>query len=415
MEKPINVLQVNYTDLPGKAFNGYELNTELRKEGFHAMQMVLDRYADKTDPNVLSVKKDMILHELCKWTEDRYSISNVLYPYGKWFMNSECFLKADIVHYHILHRFMFSLFDYPKLMNMENAVWTIHDPWIITGNCVHPIDCEKWKTGCGNCARLQEEGFEMRCDCTAKMWRIKYNVIKQINPYIVVASNFMEKYLRNSPITNHFSKIRKIPFGVDIEKFKLEKRQLVRDQYKISREEIVIGFRAENNPIKGCSYIFEAMKLLQDKEKITIITIGNGEIPEDIKKSYKNRELGWISDDSKLSEYFLVCDIFLMPSLAESFGLMAIEAMAAATSVICFEGTMIEEIIDFSKCGLAVKYMSSEALAEAISFLVNNENVRLKMGKMGRRRVEEHYRFKDYVNGHKELYSEIMENKSSIS
>lgn len=167
------------------------------------------------------------------------------------------------------------------------------------------------------------------------------------------------------------------------------------------------------NIFKGCSYIFDALKLLQNKEKIVLITVGDGEIREDVKKSYKNQELGWINDERILSEYFLMCDLFLMPSLAESFGVMAIEAMAAETPVICFEGTTVEEITGFSECGLAVKYRSAEALAEAIHRLIQNKNMRLEMGKAARRRGEEHYCFKEYVNGHKELYLEIMESNTT--
>ena len=405
LRRGINILQVNYTDLPGKVFNGYDLNCGLRKKGFYATQIVLDKYSNNDDETVLSVKKDLVLHQMFKWTEDRYSVSNVLYPYGIDFIKSKAFLDADIVHYHILHRHMFSLFDYPQLMNTKKVFWTIHDPWIVTGNCVHPLGCKRWKVGCGNCDRISESGFEMRFDCTKKMWNIKYDVLKQINPHIIVASKFMEDYLKNSPITNHFDKIHRIPFGINIENFKLEKRDNLRRQYKFDQDKILIGFRVEDNPIKGCSYIFDALTLLEFREKIVLFVVGNGEVREDIRKSYKVYELGWVSDDRKMAEYLVMCDIFLMPSLAESFGIMA---MAAQIPIVCFKGTMIEELIDFSKCGLAVNYMSSQALAEGINALLINKNIRLEMGIKGRRKVERHYLYEDYVNKHKELYLEIL-------
>lgn len=405
----MRVLQVNYTDLPGKRFNGYDLNIALRKDGISAKQIVLNKYSSIEDHTVQSIKPDLVLHELYRWAENRYSVSNVLYPYGKAFTESNDFKDADIVHYHILHRFMFSLFDYPKLMNAGNTVWTIHDPWIITGNCVHPKNCENWRTGCGDCKSLNESGFEMRYDHTAEMWKIKEFVLKQINPHIVVASQFMENYIRKSPLTKHFDHIHKIPFGINMENIHLEKRALVRKRYKINEEEIVIGFRSDTNPIKGCIYIYEALKKIDNREKLVLASVGNENIPEDIKKLYKTRNFGWLNDEGEIADYLLMCDIFLMPSLAESFGLMAIEAMATETPIICFKGTTVEEAIGGTTCGLPVDYRSSEALAKAVCFLAANQKVRIKMGREGRKRVCKHYLFEDYVRKHEELYHEIFD------
>lgn len=407
----MNVLQVNYTDLPGKRFNGYDLNIALRRDGIDAKQIVLNKYTDIEEHTVSSLKQDLVLHELYRWVEDKYSVSNVLYPYGKQFMESADFKGADIIHYHILHRFMFSLFDYPELMNGRNVVWTIHDPWIITGNCVYPLNCKNWKTGCIECKRLKENGFEMRYNHTSEMWKIKETVLKQINPHIIVSSHFMEQYIEKSPITKHFNKIHKIPFGINVEDFQLEHRSLKRKQHKIEKDEIVIGFRSDANPVKGCSYIYEALRNLDDKEKIVLATVGTENIPSDIEKKYKVQNFGWINGKEQISNYLLICDIFLMPSLAESFGLMAIEAMAAETPVVCFKGTTVEGIIGGTMCGLPVDYRSSEALAKAIYFLSTNQKVRIKMGKEGRKRVCKHYLFEDYVYRHKKLYYEILSNQ----
>lgn len=408
----MKILQVNYTDLPGRRFNGYDLNIALREGGIEAKQIVLDKYSNIENTTVQSIKTDTVLHELYRWAEDKHSISNILYPYGKQFLECSDFRKADIIHYHILHRFMFSVFDYPKLMNSRNTVWTIHDPWIITGNCVHPLSCEKWRTGCGECKNLKENGFEMRCDHTAEMWKIKKNILKQINPHIIVSSKFMEHYLQCSPITKHFNKIHMIPFGVNVDDFRLEKRTQVRNQYKINKDEIVIGFRIDENPNKGCAYIYEALKKIDNRKKIRLITVGNETIRNDIKKIYRTQNLGWLNEKGKIADYMLMCDIFLMPSLAESFGVMAIEAMAAETPVICFKETTIEEIIDGSKCGISVDYKSPEDLANAIYFLAMHQEEREKMGKEGRNRVCKNYLFYDYVNKHKKLYYEILDSNT---
>ena len=95
----MKLLQVNCTDLPGN-FNGNALNMELRRSGIDAKQVVLDKY-NREDSWALAVEKDTVLHQILRWAEDKYSVSNLLYPYGKLFLGSKEFLETDVVHYHI--------------------------------------------------------------------------------------------------------------------------------------------------------------------------------------------------------------------------------------------------------------------------------------------------------------------------
>ena len=74
---------------------------------------------------------------------------------------------------------------------------------------------------------------------------------------------------------------------------------------------------------------------------------------------YRIIELGWQDNEEVMRRFFVSCDIFIMPSLAESFGLMAIEAMAAECVVVCFEGTVIEENTGAPDIGVSVSYKSS--------------------------------------------------------
>ena len=96
----MKVLQVNCTDLPG-SFSGHSLNMELRKEGIDARQVVLEQYIER-DSSVSRIEKDTVIHQILRWAEEKYSLSNLLYPYGQRFLESGEFLDADVVHYHIL-------------------------------------------------------------------------------------------------------------------------------------------------------------------------------------------------------------------------------------------------------------------------------------------------------------------------
>lgn len=399
------ILEVNVSDLAGHIFNGYDLHMELIKRNIPAGQIVLDKRSKSK--SVRSLSKDLILHYQIREFERVHSINNFLYPCAEELINFSEYQKADLVHYHILYNGMASLLDYPRLMNSKKSVWTIHDPWIITGNCLYPLSCEKWKTGCGDCDRTDEILFKLSNDTTNFMWQQKKEIFSQMDPHIVVSCRFMEDYLKQSPMTQHFSKIHIIPFGIDSNKYVWEDRK--KNKHRKSDNKIVIGFRADRLERKGCKYIYQALQRVSASKEIEILCVGNDNVPSYIKDKYYTTELGWIDEETEMINFYQSCDVFLMPSLAETFGMMAIEAMAAGCVVICFKGTILEEVINAPECGIAVEYLSSDAIAETIIHLLRHPEEIVYRGEKGHNFVKGEYSFDKYVDRHIKLYQEIME------
>jgi len=190
----MKILGINFSDLVGHVFNGYDLHLDLLEKGIEASQIVLDKRS--SSDSVKSLSKDLILHSQIREFEKQYSISNLMFPYGEEIINSFEFQTADLVHYHILHNGVVSLLDYPRLMNSRKSVWTIHDPWIITGNCVHPLTCERWKKGCGNCRRTNEikQGTKYREHICLSLEQIKSKAKHNRFCIIVAISHYEEVF-----------------------------------------------------------------------------------------------------------------------------------------------------------------------------------------------------------------------------
>ena len=221
----MNVLHVNYTDLPGRRFNGYDLLSEMEPLGVFGKQVVLHKQS--TNPNViqlLATKEDRELHRWCELAERRHSMSNLLFPWGTLLTQMPEFKSADVVHLHIIHNNVVSLSDLPRIINLKPCVWTLHDPWFMTGRCVYPKDCQRWLTGCGDCPSL-DSPFPMADDCSSWMWDIKKTILADLDVDIVVASEFMLDMLRRSPLTSHFEKVHLIPFGIDLARLPHHRRQ----------------------------------------------------------------------------------------------------------------------------------------------------------------------------------------------
>lgn len=402
---PIKILEVNTSDFSGHIFNGHDLHLELIKRGIPAGQLVLDKRSAKE--SVKSLSRDLILRYQIREFERVRSINNFLYPCGEGLFRTAEFQSADLVHYHILYNGVVSLLDYPRLMNAKKSVWTIHDPWILTGNCLYPLQCDKWKNGCGDCEKTDESLFKLKYDTTNFMWMQKKRILSQINPHIIVSCGFMEKYLKQSPMTQHFSKIHTIPFGIDMGKYALKTKKW--KGFRKNTEKIVIAFRSDRLERKGCKYIYQALLKLNAGDSIELLCVGNEAVPSYVKNKYRTTELGWVHEESKIIQFYQSCDIFLMPSLAETFGMMAIEAMAAGCIVICFKETVLEEITNAPDCGIAVEYLSSDAIANAIVYLLEHPKDIVCRSEKGREYIKRKYSFDTYVNRHIELYQEILE------
>lgn len=410
----MRVLQVNSTDLDGKNYNGYELHKALNQRGVSSEQMVFKKTSDEWTVIPYCTGHEQYINWEMKKREKQMGMCNLLEPFSNRIVNSVFFEKADVVHYHVIHNQVLSMTDLKRIMSLKPSVWTLHDLWAITGHCVHPLDCTQWKEGCKNCQELQDLYFPMEIDKAHDLWKIKKDLFGDLDADIIVATSWMERYLRESPITKNLKRIHRIPFGIDIEKYHSYDRSELCEKFGINPHNIVIGFRAEDFAVKGLKYINEALEKMKQFDNITILTVGAGRVSETVKRKYQTVELGWQPEDVLLKVLYLT-DIFLMPSLAESFGLMAIEAMAAHCAVIVFEKTVLEDLVHSPDCGVAVPYCDAEALQRAIERLIEDPMERKARGEAGRRIVEENYRFDTYVERHIEVYQEVAErNKTKI-
>ena len=402
----MKILEVNFADLMGHIFNGYDLMNSLNEYTDYQVKQIVEHKQSDSE-NVIKVSDySGVYYDLYKEVENRCHVSHLFTGTGTSILHLSEFQQADIVHYHILHNRFISLLDYPKLLNSQKCIWTIHDPWILTANCIYPLECQKWKQYCDKCPR--EGDFRYGKDNLANpfMWEVKKNILAEINPHIIVSCDYMKDYLVQSPLTQHFTKIHEISFGIDIKKYSNNDKRNKRKKWGLSEDKIVVGFRT-GGKIKGGEYLYKALSELDLGEQIELVTIGGEEKIGRLAKKMKVVQLGWLYDEQDVIDFLECCDIFAMPSLAETFGLMAIEAMAAKCAVVCFENTIVEKITNAPDCGVSVEYCSVESLKKALYKLVQNpEEIKIR-GISGRNLVEKKYRYDEYVRKHKELYEEV--------
>ncbi|MFC1631390.1 glycosyltransferase family 4 protein [Candidatus Omnitrophota bacterium] len=106
-------------------------------------------------------------------------------------------------------------------------------------------------------------------------------------------------------------------------------------------------------------------------------------------EKYRDRVhfLGYV-EDNKLAEYYSCCDLFVAPSLYESFGFIYIEAMAHGKPVIGSKVGGVSEVVIDQETGILVPPKDVVSLAESIISLLKDRPRKEKMGQAARRHVE---------------------------
>lgn len=405
----MRLVQVSAYDAMGEQFNGLVLHRHLRELGHDSSMLVFEKHG--TDSGVEELAGPFIkkLNGYSERLERELSLQSVLNLAGFGLFSKEVYRRADVVHLQLMHaRRFFSLLHLPRITREKRVVWTIHDPWITTGHCVHPLGCERWMNGCGQCPDLGKDFFALKRDRSALNWKIKARTLGKSKITLVFASRWMQERAMASPILQHLpSEI--IPFGVDTQLFHPGERNAAREEFGIPKDVDVICFRAVDLPgaYKGTRFVEEALATYQPRRPTWLLTFEQVGRLKSLREKYRFVELGYVADRERLARALRCADLFLMPSIAESFGMMAVEAMASAVPVVCFEQTALPDVVRAPDCGVAVPYLDSKALHDAIDELMHNTERRRSLGQNALRLVQSEYTISHYVDRHVALYERL--------
>ncbi len=203
-------------------------------------------------------------------------------------------------------------------------------------------------------------------------------------------------------------KIFVIPFGIDVERFKpFEVEKVFND------DSLVIGTIKTLEKRYGIEFLIRAFANIKRKNpnKIKLLICGKGTLLDELKNL--TVELG-VQDDTiftgyinhdQVQFYHNKLDIYVAPSLEESFGVAVLEASACNKPVVVSNVGGLPEVVDNGITGFIVEPMNPNDLATAIEKLVRNPSLRLEMGRKGREKVFEEYEWNKCVSAMIEHYN----------
>jgi glycosyltransferase involved in cell wall biosynthesis len=209
-------------------------------------------------------------------------------------------------------------------------------------------------------------------------------------------------------------KIRIVPNGVDIEKFKPSDSAAAKHQFGLGQEQTVL-FMGSLVPRKGLPYLVKAAeKVVKHQANVKFAIVGTGPLRSQIEASLTAAGLkdnfvflGNLGED-QLSAAYNAADVFVLPSIQEGQGIVLLEAQACAKPVVAFGVGGAKEAVRENQTGFLPELGDTEGLADRLLELLGDEALRLKMGDAGRRFVSENYTWDLCAERMLAIYREVL-------
>jgi phosphatidylinositol alpha-mannosyltransferase len=179
-----------------------------------------------------------------------------------------------------------------------------------------------------------------------------------------------------------------IPNGVEVERF-ANARPF--ERWRDGTPNLLFVGRFEDR--KGLLHLLKAYRLLRrEGRRCRLLVVGHGPQERETRRYLMTRGLtgvellGRVSDDEK-ARWFATADIFVSPATGhESFGIVLLEAMAAGVPIVCSDIHGYKGVVRRGEQALLVPPRNAAALAAAIGQLLDDPDLRARMGQAGRDR-----------------------------
>ncbi len=233
---------------------------------------------------------------------------------------------------------------------------------------------------------------------------------------IVTISNYSLQNIHNYYHVDS-SKVRIVPNGVDIERFKpAPDREASRKQFGLGKEPCVL-FVGSLIPRKGLPLLVEAAKkVVKEQPEAKFLLVGDGPLRQHLANSIDAgnlsgnfRFLSNVADDMLPAAYGCA-DVFVLPSIQEGQGIVLLEAQASGVPVVAFDIGGVKETVRSGETGLLAKKADSDGLADSMLRLLRDKSLREKMGQSGRDFVTESFTWDICAEKMLKVYREVLAN-----
>jgi phosphatidylinositol alpha-1,6-mannosyltransferase len=225
---------------------------------------------------------------------------------------------------------------------------------------------------------------------------------------ILTVSNFSKKELLK--FNPKLKEIKIFPNCININ----EEDNFLQNPYNEKNYNILSVSRLDTSEkLKGIDNVIKALPLISKQVpniKYTIIGKGNdvSRLKYIAKKFHVEKYVNFLGFVSDIDSYYRYCDIFILPSKKEGFGIVYLEAMLYKKPVIAVNYGGVPDVVIDNKTGYLCEYNDIKCIAEKVIYLYKNPEISCKLGENGYKRLMNNFTFEHFKNNLEKILKEVM-------
>lgn len=414
----MKVAILNTTDIEGGAARcAYRLHKGLQNISVDSTYLVQNKFS--TDEDVLTNRKklsklfavlrpqlDIVPIRFYRNRIQGYFSTGLMTRFNASAINS---LAPDIINLHYVEEGFVPIESLKQFK--KPIVWTLHDSWPLTGGCHLPGDCERYQQSCGACPIL---GSKSSYDLSYWIWKKKSKAWRDLNMAIVTDSTWLAGCAKNSSLFRNY-RVEAINPGLDLMRYKPIDKIIARSLLSLPVDKKLILFGAmysTSDPNKGFQFLQPAIQRLSEttlEGQAELVIFGASEPSNPPNLGIQAHYMDRLHDDISITVLYSAADVMVVPSIRESFGQTASEAMACGTPVVAFGATGLLDIVEHKRNGyLAVPY-ETEDLANGIAWVLSQDEVVYKsLSLNSRAKAEKAFSVELMATKYLALFQEIL-------
>lgn len=209
--------------------------------------------------------------------------------------------------------------------------------------------------------------------------------------FLCAIGSFARSQLMKLSAPEHWDKIEVTPLGVDGAEFTPRKAPAERSRFEV----VCVGRLV---PAKGQHVLIAAVEqLAREGRDVFLRLVGDGPDRQSLEQLVQRNQLGpnvrfeGAVNQEHIRRFYETADVFALASFAEGIPVVLMEAMAMEVPCVATRITGIPELVRDGIDGLLVSPSDQEELARALARLMDDRELRLRLGRQGRARVLSHY------------------------
>lgn len=269
-------------------------------------------------------------------------------------------IYSDIIHIHNIHGRYWSLISIPIYSYFKKIIITLHDEFLITGDCAYSKSCNKWIYSCGGCPQKNHSEIDRYpatgIDSTRINLLIKkflFLISKKSNIVITVPSEILYKKAKISYLG--YMRLSKFAYGVNTSEWLGSVVLSVHKKYLDTNSKYVIFIANNvNEQRKGFKNLLHNHSLFQNNN-IKLLVVGRC---DQLTINYDDfpcfHFLGPLICKAEIRSLISSAHCTLIPSIADNFPFVGLESLSCGVPILTTNDCGIKDMIVSKAQGMAV-------------------------------------------------------------